>query len=61
MWDMKPVTIFFMAGGVIFLLLALFLRSMDSETANTVGLTFGIIGLCWLVPQVFIHLARRDH
>ena len=57
---MKPQAVFFVAGGGLFLLAALFLKGMDSEAAQIVALTFGIIGVCWIVPQLIILMKQRD-
>ena len=57
---MNPVQWFFIVGGAIFLLAALFLREMHNEAAQIVALTFGLIGFFWLVPQLII-LAVRNH
>jgi hypothetical protein len=56
---MKPVQWFFIVGGAAFLLAALFLRELDNEAAQITGLTFGLIGFFWLVPQL-IFLAARN-
>ncbi len=56
---MKPVQWFFIVGGSIFLLVALFLREMNSEAAQIVALTFGLIGFFWLVPQLIILMVRN--
>ena len=56
---MNPVGIFFIVGGVLFLLVALFLRELSNETAQIVALTFGLIGFFWLVPQLIIWVARN--
>ena len=57
---MNPVQWFFIVGGALFLLAALFLRELHNEAAQIVALTFGLIGLFWLVPQLII-LAVRNH
>ncbi len=57
---MKPQALFFVAGGGVFLLVALFLTGMDNEAARIVALTFGIIGICWIVPQLIIFMRQRD-
>ena len=57
---MKREATFFIAGGVVFLFVSMILREVDNDAANIVGLTFGIIGICWVVPQLIIHFARRD-
>ena len=56
---MNPVQWFFVVGGVLFLVAALFLREMGGEAAQIVALTFGLIGFFWLVPQLVIWFARR--
>ncbi len=49
----------FLVGGVGFLLLALYLRELPSEAANSVGLTFGLIGFFWVVPQLVIMAVQK--
>ena len=56
---MNPVQWFFIVGGAIFLLVALFLREMNNEGAQIVALTFGLIGFFWLVPQLIIVMVRN--
>ena len=56
---MNPVQWIFIGGGVLFLLAALFLREMNNEAAQIVALTFGLIGLFWLVPQLIILVVRN--
>ena len=56
---MNPVQWFFVVGGALFLLAALFLREMSGEASQIVALTFGLIGFFWLVPQLIIWFARR--
>jgi len=56
---MNPVQWFFVVGGVLFLLAALFLREINDEGAQITALTFGLIGFFWLVPQLLIWFARR--
>ena len=56
---MNPVQWFFIVGGVGFLFAALFLREMNHEAAQIVGLTFGLIGFFWLVPQLIIWIVRN--
>ena len=56
---MNPVQWFFMVGGAIFLMAALFLREMNNEAAQIVALTFGLIGFFWLVPQLIIVVVRN--
>ncbi|MDX6231362.1 MAG: hypothetical protein QOH68_313 [Nocardioidaceae bacterium] len=57
---MRPQAIFFLAGGGLFILVALFLSGVDNEAAHIVALTFGIIGICWIVPQLIIYMRQRD-
>lgn len=57
---MNPVAIFFVVGGGLFLLVALFLGGIDNEAAQIVALTFGIIGVCWMVPQLIIFYRQRN-
>jgi hypothetical protein len=56
---MNPVQWFFVVGGAIFLLAALFLRELHNEAAQIVALTFGLIGFFWLVPQLIIWVVRN--
>lgn len=56
---MKPEAIFFLVGGFLFLLVALFLRELNNDVANGVAFTFGLIGFFWMVPQLVIYLMRR--
>ena len=57
---MNPVQWFFIVGGVIFLLAALFLRELHNEAAQIVALTFGLIGFFWLVPMlIFLVIGNR--
>ncbi len=57
---MNPVATFFMVGGFLFLLVALFLRELNDEAAQIVALTFAMIGFFWIVPQVILWYARRN-
>ncbi len=57
---MNPVGIFFVVGGALFLLVALFLRELSNETAQIVALTFGLIGFFWIAPQAIIWYVRRN-
>jgi hypothetical protein len=50
---------FFLIGGAAFLLVALYLRERPGESADTVALTFGLIGFFWLVPQLAIMAVQR--
>lgn len=45
---------FFMVGGGVFLLLAVYLRARPEEGAQIAGLTFGLIGFFWLAPQLLL-------
>ena len=56
---MNPLQWFFIVGGAIFLLAALFLREVNNEGAQIVALTFGLIGFFWLVPQLIIVVVRN--
>jgi uncharacterized protein YqgC (DUF456 family) len=57
---MNPVSWFFIVGGSMFLLAALFLREMGGgQAADSVALTFGLIGFFWLAPQLVIWFVRR--
>ena len=60
MSSMNRVAIFFLAGGFLFLLVALFLRELNNQAAQNVALTFGLIGLFWIVPQLILYLVRRN-
>jgi hypothetical protein len=55
----NPVQWFFMIGGVLFLLAALFLREIQHEAAQITSLTFGLIGFFWLVPMLIIWFADK--
>jgi len=56
---MNPLQWFFIVGGAIFLMAALFLREVNNEGAQIVALTFGLIGFFWLVPQLIIVVVRN--
>jgi hypothetical protein len=56
---MNPVQWFFMIGGTLFLLAALFLREIHNQAAQIVALTFGLIGFFWLVPMLIIWFADK--
>jgi ABC-type dipeptide/oligopeptide/nickel transport system permease component len=56
---MNPVQWFFMIGGTLFLLAALFLREIQHQAAQIVSLTFGLIGVFWLVPMLIIWFADK--
>ena len=56
---MNPVQWFFMIGGALFLLAALFLREIQHQAAQIVALTFGLIGFFWLVPMLIIWFADK--
>jgi hypothetical protein len=56
---MNPVSMFFLVGGALFLLVALFLRELNNEAAQIVALTFGLIGFFWMVPQLIIWVVRN--
>jgi hypothetical protein len=57
---MKGEAVFFLVGGFLFLLVALFLREMNSPTANAIALMFVAMAFFWIVPQLIIHLMRRN-
>jgi hypothetical protein len=57
---MNRVAIFFLVGGFLFLLVSLFLRELDNQAAQSVALTFGLIGFFWIVPQLILYLVRRN-
>ena len=50
---------FFLGGGVVFLLLAVYLRDRPEEGAQSVGLTFGLIGFFWIAPQLLIIAVQK--
>ncbi len=50
---------FFLVGGVLFLLVALYLRDRPGEGAQAVALTFGLMGIFWAVPQLVIMAAQK--
>jgi hypothetical protein len=50
---------FFLVGGVLFLLVALYLRDRPGEGAQAVALTFGLMGFFWAVPQLVIMAAQK--
>jgi hypothetical protein len=50
---------FFIIGGVAFLLVALYLRERPGESAQSVALTFGLIGFFWLAPQLAIMAVQK--
>ena len=60
MSGMNRVAVFFLTGGFLFLLVALFLRELNNQAAQNVALTFGLIGFFWIVPQLILYLVRRD-
>lgn len=51
---MKPVQLFFIVGGGVFLLAALFFRETSFAGADEMALTFGLIGFFWAAPQLLI-------
>lgn len=50
---------FFIVGGVGFLMASLFLRERSGEGAQSMALTFGLLGFFWLVPQLAILAVQR--
>jgi hypothetical protein len=54
-----PVRWFFLVGGAIFLLVAVYLRARPEEVAQGVGLTFGLIGFFWIAPQLLIIAVQK--
>jgi hypothetical protein len=60
MSSMNRVGMFFLVGGFLFLLVALFLRELNNQAAQSVALTFGLIGFFWIVPQLIIYLVKRN-
>lgn len=51
---------FFIVGGTGFLMVSLFLREMSGGAARSVGLTFGLVGFFWLVPQLVILAVQKS-
>ena len=51
---MNPVRWFFIVGGFVFLLAALFVREMSFDGADEAGLTFLLIGVFWAGPQLLM-------
>ena len=56
---MNPVQWFFMIGGALFLLAALFLSEIQHEAAQITALTFGLIGFFWLVPVLILWFSDK--
>ena len=56
---MNPVQWIFIGGGTLFLLAALFLREIQHQAAQIVALTFGLIGVFWIVPMAIIWFSDR--
>ena len=56
---MKREAIFFLVGGFLFLLVALFLKELNNQPAKGIAFTLGLIGFFWIVPQLIIYLVRR--
>ena len=50
---------FFLAGGGVFLLAAVYLRARPEEGAQSVGLTLGLIGFFWIAPQLLIIAVQK--
>jgi uncharacterized membrane protein YhhN len=57
---MNPVQWFFLVGGAAFLLAALFFREMSFDGAGIVTVTFGIIGVSWMVPSLLMLIKGRS-
>lgn len=49
---------FFLVGGILFLLAALYVRERPGEASDAMALTFGLMGIFWAGPQLIL-LARR--
>ena len=50
---------FFLVGGFVFLLVALYLRERPGEAAGIAALTFGLIGFFWAVPQLVLMAVQK--
>ena len=57
---MNPVLWFFLVGGALFLLAAIFFRELSFDGAGIVALTFGIIGASWMLPPLFMLIRGRS-
>jgi Zn-dependent protease with chaperone function len=53
---MSPVRWFFIIGGFVFLLAALFVRELSFDGADEAALTFLLIGVFWAGPQLLMML-----
>ena len=53
---MNPVRWFFIVGGFLFLLAALFVREMSFPGADEMALTFLLVGGFWAGPQLIVML-----
>ena len=50
---------FFIGGSAGFLMASLFLREQSGDGAQIMALTSGLIGFCWLVPQLVILAVQK--
>lgn len=50
---------FFLVGGIVFMLAALYVRERPGEAADSVALTFGLLGFFWAAPQVAIIAVKK--
>lgn len=50
---------FFLVGGIGFMLAALYIRERPGEAADSIALTFGLLGFFWAVPQVAIIVVQK--
>lgn len=50
---------FFIVGGTGFLMASLFMRERGGGGAQSMALTFGLIGFFWLVPQLVILAVQK--
>ena len=57
---MNPVLWFFLVGGALFLLAAIFFRELTFDGAGIVAMTFGIIGVSWMVPPLLMLIRGRS-
>jgi hypothetical protein len=57
---MNPVQWFFLVGGALFLFAAIFFREMSFDGAGIVAWTFGIIGVSWMAPGLFMLIKGRS-
>lgn len=50
---------FFLVGGIVFLLLALWVRERSGEGSDAIALTFGLMGIFWAGPQIILMTAKK--